>query len=117
MVGVQVAQQHRIDEAGVQMCLQGTKGAVPEVEQHPEAVVLDEIAGGGGVGSGHAARATDDREPHQANAPAWSTQPISGPTNRRASGPKVAGSPVTRNRCSGSFASGDRRRSRSASTR
>jgi hypothetical protein len=46
VVGVQVGEEDRVDARRVGVALQGAEGPVAEVEDQPETVVLDEVAGG-----------------------------------------------------------------------
>ena len=52
MVGVMVAQADRVDVAEPGVPLQRAHGTVPEIEQEPEAVGLEQVTGRGAVGTG-----------------------------------------------------------------
>ena len=65
VVGVQVGEHDRVDGVGVGHRLERAERTVPQVQQHPEAVVLDEVAGRRRRRARAAARAADHREPHR----------------------------------------------------
>ena len=60
VIAVQMAQVDRVDVIRVDEPLQGTQRSVAEVEQQPEAIVLDEVTRAGGFGTRMAARAADN---------------------------------------------------------
>ena len=64
VVGVQVAQGDRVDVVQAGVPLQHAQRAVAQIEHEPEALRLQQVAGGRAFRAGEAARAPDDGQPH-----------------------------------------------------
>jgi SAM-dependent methyltransferase len=66
MIGVPVADEHRVDPVRGRSFEQPRHGRVPGVDEQPEAVVLDQVATARLTRVGPGAAAAENREPHQA---------------------------------------------------
>jgi hypothetical protein len=65
VVSVQVADAYRINLVKAGITLQRAEGAAAKINQQPEAVGLNQVAGSGAVRPGEAARAADYRQSHR----------------------------------------------------
>src|SRR5262249_46898408 len=100
VVAVQVRDEHRVDVEEVADPAEVAERTVPEVDEQPETVLLDEVGRARRVRTGEGAGASDDREVHascSARPASWLTEPTSGPRKRRPKVSKGVGSPVARN--------------------
>ena len=101
VVGMQVAEQHRVDGQRVGVALQIAERPAAQVEDDPPGAALvlglQQIAAGRGVRSGKRAGAADDGQPHVSPPTNCDADTISGPRKRRPTFSNSSGAPVVRN--------------------